>query len=152
MKRKRAAESSSKSKRPKSIQQWDHDIICLPQTKKTLISYPRKKNRAKLGAVGLQGKIRLSSEMTVEEVLNEIRSVFNAPMGGKQDFKFLFLQRVGVGAKALTVPSVSSTLTWTAQQVARLGGYKQPIFILAQEPLAVPLDLDVSLYCSVTCC
>ena len=62
LRRKRAGQSP-KSKRPKSIQQWDHDIICLPQTSNSLISYPRKKNRAKLAAVGLQGKIRLSSEM-----------------------------------------------------------------------------------------
>ena len=102
LKRKRAG-LSSKSKRPKTIQQWDCDIICLPQTNESLISYPRRKNRAKLAAVGLQGKIRLSSEMTVEEVAQEIHSVFNGPMGGKQDFKFLYLQSAGGGTKVAVI-------------------------------------------------
>ena len=73
LKRKKA-QLNSKSKHPKSIQQWDHDIICLPHTKESLISYPCKKYCAKLGALGLQGKIGLSSEMTVDEVEKEIRS------------------------------------------------------------------------------
>ena len=50
-----------------------------------------------------------------------------------------------MGAKVLTIPAVSNTFTWTAQQVAKIGNYKQPIYILAQEPLAVSLDSDVSL-------
>ena len=144
LKRKRA-ELNSKSKRPKSIQQWDRNIICLPHTKESLISYPRKKYRAKLGALGLQGKIRLSSEMTVEEVQKEICSVFDGPMGGKLDFKFTFLQPAGTGTKVLTISAVSNTFTWTAHQVAKLGGYKLPIYILAQERLTVSWDSDVSL-------
>ena len=84
--------------------------------------------------------------MTVEEVEKEICSVFNSPMGGKLDFKFTFLQAAGTGTKVLAIPAVSNTFTWTAQQVAKLGNYKQPIYILAQEPLAVSLNSDVSLH------
>ena len=77
----------------------------------------------------------------------EIRSVFNGPMGGKQDFKFLFLQSPGGGTKVLTIPAVSNTFTWTAQQVAKLGGYKLPVYNLAHEPLTVSVDSDVSSVC-----
>ena len=96
----------------------------------------------KLGEAGLIGKIRLNSAMTVEEVTNEIRSVFGQPMGQRSDFPFVFLQPTGAGSRTLTIPSTSSTFSWTASQVAKLGGYKQTIYILAQEKLS--LDNDFS--------
>ena len=72
--------------------------------------------------------------MTVEEVEDEIRSVFHYQMSGRKNFPFDFLQPAGAGTKSLTVPSVSSSFCWTAQQVAKLGG-KQPIYILAKDHL-----------------
>lgn len=68
-----------------------------------------------------------------------MRSVFSQPMGGKSDgFPFAFLQPTGVGSKTLTVPCVSSSFSWTAQQVAKLGTCKQAIYILAQDELVFP--------------
>ena len=82
--------------------------------------------------------------MSVEEVEKEIRSVFKGPMEGRPDFKFSYLQPTGVGTKTLSIPPVSDTFSWTPQQVAKLGGNKQAIYILAQEDLAVSVDPDVS--------
>jgi len=65
-------------------------------------------------------------------------------MKDRQDFKFSYLQPTGVGIKTLSIPPVPNTFSWTAQQVAKLGEYKQAIYILAQEDLMVTLDLDVS--------
>ena len=79
--------------------------------------------------------------MTVDEVDDEIRSVFQHQMSGKKNFHFDFLQPAGVGTKSLIVPSVSSSFRWTAQLVAKLGG-KQPIYILAKDCLIFE-DLDV---------
>ena len=78
------ANDSKDVKKPKTIATWDRDIICLP--KKSLrednsIPYPRGKLRARLGKHGLVGKVHLTSDMTVEEVGNEIRSVFEFAMG-----------------------------------------------------------------------
>ena len=49
---------------------------------------------------------------------NEIRSVFRGPMDGRDDFMFSFLQSTGVGTRTHTIPSVSASFQWTAQQVA----------------------------------
>lgn len=75
------------------------------------------------------------SNMTEEEVESEVRSVFSGPMGGRSDFRFYFIQPTGAGSRTLTLPSVSSSFCWTAQQVAKLGNYKQPIYILAKDNL-----------------
>lgn len=110
------------------------------------VTYPRGKVRAKLGESGLIGKLRLSSAMTVEEVEKEVRSVFSQPMGGMSDFPFSFLQPTGMGSRTLTVPSTSSSFSWTAQQVAKLAGYKQVIYILAHDELTLPDIIKVSNY------
>ena len=73
--------------------------------------------------------------MGEEEVENEIRSVFQWPMDGRDDFMFPFLQSTGVGTRTLTIPSVSASFQWTAQQVAKLGSYKQAIYIIAIDEL-----------------
>ena len=49
-------------------------------------------------------------------------------MDNRSDFPLEFLQSTFVGPKELTVPS---SFAWMAQQVARLGSYKQAICILA---------------------
>lgn len=80
--------------------------------------------------------------MSDEEVQQEIYSVFSVPMGKGLIFS-VFLQPAGAGTKTLTVPAVSSLFCWTAQQVARLGGYKQPI--LAKDELKIPQNSDISI-------
>ena len=47
------------------------------------------------------GRIRLTSEMSEEDIFAEIRSVFNTPMGGKMDFQFEILQSTGGKIKTL---------------------------------------------------
>ena len=89
---------------------------------------------AKGNSMGLIGKLHLSTEMSVEEVQREIRSVFCRAMDNRDDFPFVFLQPTGVGSRSLTIPAVSASFMWTAQQVARL---KTPIYILAQDELVV---------------
>lgn len=125
-----------------STQVWDRDIVCLPWSIELSLqfSYPRGKYRTKLAEKGLIGKIRLTSTMSVEDVENEVRYVFYGPMGGRDDFCFDFLQPTGVGTKTLTVPSVSSSFRWTAQQVAKLGSNKQSIYIVA---VACSLESEV---------
>ena len=149
LKRKRLSTSNPTSKRPKTVQFWDRGIVCIPQpssgSKSLHLAYPRGKSRAKLGSLGLIGKIRLSSAMSDEEVQQEVRSVFSVPMGERADFPFVFLQPAGAGTKTLTIPAVSSSFCWTAQQVARLGGYKQAIYILAKDELIIPQNSDVSI-------
>ena len=76
------------SKWPKTLQEWDRDIICLPKrSESTTFPFPRGKFRNLLGVNGLIGKIRLTSNMG-EGVENEIRSVFRGPMDGRDDFMF----------------------------------------------------------------
>lgn len=81
--------------------------------------------------------------MTVEEVNDEVLSVFCEAMGNRKDFPFSFLQSTGCGSRCLTVPSVSSAFQWTAQQVAKLGGSKQPIYILAGDKLMEACEVSV---------
>ena len=70
--------------------------------------------------------------------MNEVRSVFRKVMQSRLDFCFVFLQPTGTGAQTLTVPSISNSFSWTAQQVAKLGGHKSPIYILAKDKLTLP--------------
>ena len=81
--------------------------------------------------------------MSVIEVEDEIRSVFQGPMGGKHDFRFQFLQSTGVGSRTLTIPVLSS-FDWSAQQVAKLGNNKQPVYIIAVDELVCNIESDVS--------
>lgn len=90
--------------------------------------------------VGLIGKIHLTSDMSITEVEDEIRSVFREPMKDNPLFPFIFLQPTG-GARSLTVPVVSSSFTWTAQQVAKLGNNKGTIYNMAQD------DLNIAVCC-----
>ena len=158
-------ERISSSKRAKTVQIWDRDIICLPQRLSSQkIAYPRGSYRSILGEQGLIGKIRLMSNMDEDQVRcliatlthsvktlykhlqvkAEVHSVFQKPMGGREDFPFEFLQATGSGTRSLTVPAVSSSFRWTAQQVAKLGGYKQAIYILAKDDLVLD-DFEVNL-------
>lgn len=89
------------------------------------------------------GKIHLVSTMSVEEVESEVRSVFSRPMGGRSDFPFVYLQSTGSGTRTLTVPSVSPSFRWTAQQVAKLGSSTQAVYIMAKELLVKESTLEV---------
>ena len=137
LKRKSSGCSASKSKKRRTIS-YDRDIICLPPKyrKKEDIPYPRGKYRSELGRKGLVGKVHLTTDMSVVEVENEIRSVFSHAMGSECPFQYL--QPAGGGSRSLTVPSVSSSFQWSAQQVAKLGNCKNTIYILAMGELNVP--------------
>ena len=127
------AAASTWTKRPRVVQSWDKDIICLPQYlgNRGAVKYPRGKYCARLGTLGLMGKIHIVEDMTVEQVAAEVRSVFKMPMNNRSDFPFQYLQPTGSGSRTLSVPSVSSSFNWTAKQVARLGGTTGTFYILA---------------------
>ena len=143
--RQRQRAASNKSKRPKVVQTWDRDIVCLPECLciRGSIKYPRGKYRARLGNLGLIGKIHLTSDMTVEEVASEVRSVFKKPMSERANFPFQYLQPMGTGSRCLTIPAVSSSFAWTAKQVARLGTSTGTIYILAKADLELDDEEEV---------
>ena len=63
------------------------------------------------------GKIHLSSDMSENEIMEEIRSVFRQPFP-VEDFFFDILQPSGGNLKSLVAPSLSSSCVWTASAVA----------------------------------
>ena len=70
--------------------------------------------------------------MTVEEVGKEIRSAFEFAM------VFFSIQISTINwwwSSTLSIPSVSSSFQWTAQQVAKLGNQRHTIYILAENDL-----------------
>ena len=111
-------------------------ISCLPLRRTCPIPYPRGRYREFLGHQGLVGKIRLMSNMTAEDVVSEIHSVFQGAVK-KSSFPFTFLQPTGCGSRSLTVPSVSSQFVWTPQQVAKLGANKGTVYIMLEEELDI---------------
>lgn len=80
--------------------------------------------------------MRLVSDMTEEDILSEIRSVFEVPMGNDPNFQFVFLQRCGPGSNALTIPSLSASFSWTAKEVVRLAG-QGCLYVKAESDLVV---------------
>ena len=50
-------------------------------------------------------------------------------------FPFKYLQATGDGVRSLSIPSVSASFEWTAQQVAKLGNQRNHIYILAEKDL-----------------
>lgn len=138
--------SRSKAKKPSTEKTWDRDIICIPKSRVNKadgnsLSYPRGRYGAELGRQGLVGKLHLTSSMSEKDVESEIRSVFKEPMKGNPNFPFSFLQSTGAGSKLLTIPSVSSSFRWNAQQVARLATQKGAIYILAEAELKLSATL-----------
>ena len=75
----------------------------------------------------------------------EVCSVFREPMGNRSDFPFLFLQPTGSSSRKLTAPCTSSSFSWTAHQVAKLGGYKQAVYIIAMDRLVLPEQSEVNI-------
>jgi len=135
-----------KNKKPKVVKTWDRDILCIPKGGRRTgggISFPRGRFRAYLARSGLIGKLHLTSEMSDQDVEDEIRTIFRGPMLNNSSFPFLYLQSTGGGSKTLTIPSQSSSFKWTPQQVAHLSGHSGTIYILAQEDLYEIDDAEV---------
>lgn len=109
----------------------------------SVVPYPRSHYRSELGACGLIGKIHITSDMSVQEVEQEVRSVFTRPMKGSGTFQFMYLQPTGGGNRSLTIPSVSSSYEWTPQQVAKLANARGAIYIMALEDMDLP-DMENS--------
>lgn len=129
-----------KAKVQKEVQ-YTRDIMCIPSSFGEggikSIPIPRGKARSQLVKLGLQGKVTLSSAMSEEAIMEEIRSAFTEAMGNNPSFPFIFLQVSGCGTKTLAVPSLSASFKWSAQEVCKLG--KQCIYILAQQKLVVEM-------------
>ena len=101
------------------------------------ITIPHSKEiRDFLARNGLMGKIRLTSSMTEEEIMSEIRSVFSVPMKNQSNFAFKILQPSGGSSKSLSVPALSSSFKWTASAIAGKNS-KMPIYVLASDELEV---------------
>lgn len=77
--------------------------------------------------------------------LPTVGTVFSSAMDNRSDFPFSYLQSTGASSKTVTVPLVSSSFCLTANQVAKLGTYKQPIYIPAEDTVTYP-DFEVCLY------
>jgi hypothetical protein len=130
--------SGPKAKKAKTTT-YDRDVVCLPNSYPSQVGryvIPRRETRADLASKGLIGKLRLVSDMTEEDIMEEIRSVFAAPMGNDANFPFVFLQRCGPGSNALTAPSVSASFSWTAKEVVRLAG-QGCLYIRAESDLVI---------------
>ena len=106
------------------------------------------RNREALCEAGLIGRIRLTSDMSEEEIFDEIRSVFKIPMEENKNFEFDILQSAGGSTKNLVVPALSSSYQWTASAIAPKN-VKTPIYILAKEPLKVVLQVIFSISCAL---
>ena len=113
--------------------------MCLPKSfgDEGEIAVPRAATRAELASVGLTGKIHLESWMNEQEVMAEIRSVFQGPMHSDPAFPFGILQCAGSGSRSLTIPSVSFSFQWTAKQVIQAAGQGY-IYIIAHRDLQNP--------------
>ena len=123
---------------------YDRDIFCLTKNfanNNGTVKIPRSSESMEyVCRNGLKGKIRLTSDMTEEEIMEEIKSVFKRPFGGDGDFPFDILQPSGGKLKSLVIPSLSSSYVWTASAVA--GNSKSPIYIMA----GADIQVDVSCY------
>ena len=73
--------------------------------------------------------------MSEDDIMYEIRSVFERPFGYDDKFRFHILQTGGVAMKSLIIPSLSSSYVWTASSVA--GSGKSRIYIVARDDLRV---------------
>ena len=115
-KRKKAAKGSK-------IFTYDRDILCLPHNCMVGNSVPipcSKHMRDFLASNGLIGKIRLSSSMTEEEIMSEIRSVFSVSMRNESNFAFKILQPSGGSSKSLLFrPPLNGQLQPLLGKIAR---------------------------------
>ena len=70
-------------------------------------------------------KIRLTSDMTQDDIYDEIWSVFHGPMDGSNTFLFDVLQPAGCHSKSHTIPALSDSFKWTASTIVS----KMPKFL-----------------------
>ena len=99
------------------------EILFAYQNHLLLFRIPRKRDF--LAANKLIGKIRLRSSMSQDEIMEEIRSVFEKPMGVDMFFRFQILQKSGFRSKCLAIPEVSSSCEWSASTVAGKDAIRQ---------------------------
>ena len=146
----RKGTNENMKKKDKTVKAWDRDIVCIPQSRRNKTQggnfmYPRGKYRSYLGSIGLIGKLHFTSQMSEEDVVAEICSVFKVQMNDNPHFPFVYLQSTGGGSKSLSIPSQSSSFKWTPQQVARLSVQSSIIYILAQDELNICDEVQVSI-------
>ena len=63
-----------------------------------------------------------------------LRSVFSKAMKDSATFRFTILHPIGGGSKSLTVPSISSSFSWTAKEICKAAG-RGAIYIWVQGDL-----------------
>ena len=63
-----------------------------------------------------------------------LRSVFSKAMKDSATFRFTILHPIGGGSKSLTVPSISSSFSWTAKEICKAAG-RGAIYIWVQDDL-----------------
>ena len=109
----------SRSKTKEKVFTYDRDIICLPKLYRRSSNILIPRSRTQLAKNGLIGKIRLTSDMTQDDIFDEIWSVFHEPMDGSSTFLFYVLQPAGGHSKSLTIPALSDSYSykWTASAI-----------------------------------
>ena len=121
---------------------YERDIVLLPshfakeESGKKRIRIPRGEVREYLSANNLLGKITLHSNMTQQDIFDDIRDIFQKPMKNKKDFDFTVLQPTGGGSKTLTIPCHSRSFEWSATSIVSKNT-KTPIYLLANEDIEV---------------
>ena len=124
----------SRSKTKEKVFTYDWDIICLTKSYGRSSNIPIPRSRTQLAKNGLIGKIRLTSDMTQDDIFDEVRSVFRGPMDGSSTFLFDVLQPAGGHSKSFTIPALSDSFKWTASAIVSKNA-KVPLYILAKESL-----------------
>ncbi len=80
------------------------------------VTIPRGTRRTYLAESGLIGKIQFTSDMSAQDICDEICRVFATPMGLEVEetkhFPFSYLQRTGAGSRSLCLPAVSPTFVY----------------------------------------
>ena len=147
MKQKGVIGARSRSKKPQMIVSWDRNIICiLKSDQEWRVSkgplLPSKEVSSKFRCYGSDWEATSHLYNMSDMVQAEVRSVFKQAMNGNPYFPFTFLQSTGGGCKTLTVPCVSSSYEWTAQQISRLASGHSSIYIMALEELTLPNPMD----------
>ena len=106
------------------------------------VAIPRTERRNTIAEAGHIGKLEFRSDMTDQQVRQEICKVFAIPMGLTKTaieqgslFPFTYLQRTGPGSRTLCVPSVSSDFQWDGKNVSTLAKSGGIINILADSCL-----------------
>ncbi len=140
-KRIKEIQTSTAPKQKKRLIVYDRDIILLPETympdkgSDGKIMIPRRE-REYLASHSIIGKITLASNMSQDDIYDEILEVFKIQMNNNMDFQFTVLQPTGGGSKSLIVPALSKNFTWTASSIAGKNA-RSSIYILANESMKV---------------